>query len=159
LFDEALRFQGFPAEERCHSAVCHRVTFLFSRLYNHANLTQRMHDDLHELFGVANLRGLEQLSSMVRHHGHVVDEHGGNTYLTPENLHRLALPMLFISGGDNQCYHPSSTAKSRDLLATANPNDQYDRVVIPGYGHIDCMFGADAVHDVYPSILAHLDAH
>jgi cholesterol oxidase len=28
---------------------------------------------------------------------------------------------------------------------------------VPGYGHIDCMFGKDAVVDVYPIILGHLE--
>jgi len=29
--------------------------------------------------------------------------------------------------------------------------------VIPDYGHIDCIFGKNAVKDVYPLILQHLD--
>jgi cholesterol oxidase len=31
--------------------------------------------------------------------------------------------------------------------------------VIPGYGHLDCIFGKNAAADVYPVILRYLDAH
>jgi cholesterol oxidase len=31
--------------------------------------------------------------------------------------------------------------------------------VIPGYGHIDCIFGKDAAEDIYPLILNALDQH
>ena len=35
--------------------------------------------------------------------------------------------------------------------------EHYSRHVVPGYGHIDCMFGKNAVVDVYPMILEHLE--
>jgi cholesterol oxidase len=35
--------------------------------------------------------------------------------------------------------------------------ERYSRQVVPGYGHIDCMFGKNAVVDVYPIILEHLE--
>jgi cholesterol oxidase len=155
LLDDALRLSPVPRGERCNSAVCRRVTFLFSPLYQHANLNDRLHDNLHELFGVVNIEGMEHLSTMVRH-GHVVDEAGNDVYLTEENVRRLAVPTLLISGGKNECYHPSSTQSTYELLTSANGRDLYDRKVIPGYGHIDCIFGAHAVDDVYPAILEHL---
>jgi cholesterol oxidase len=43
------------------------------------------------------------------------------------------------------------------LARMANPGVPYTRNVIPGYGHIDCIFGADASHDVYPLIRRHLE--
>jgi cholesterol oxidase len=44
-----------------------------------------------------------------------------------------------------------------DLLCAANGSEFYTRHVMDGYGHIDCIFGRDAVRDVYPHILAHLE--
>jgi cholesterol oxidase len=29
--------------------------------------------------------------------------------------------------------------------------------VIPGYGHIDCIYGKNAVNDVFPLMLSHLE--
>jgi cholesterol oxidase len=37
--------------------------------------------------------------------------------------------------------------------------EHYERHVIPGYGHLDCIFGKNAAVDVYPLILRYLDAH
>jgi cholesterol oxidase len=157
LLDDALRLSPVPKGEHCTSAVCRRITFLFSLLYEHEKLNDRLHDNLHELFGVVNIEGMEHLSTMVRH-GHVVDVVGEDVYLTDENLRRLALPTLLISGGKNECYHPSSTQSTYDLLSAVNGRSLYRRKVIPDYGHIDCIFGANAVRDVYPSILEHLEA-
>jgi cholesterol oxidase len=42
-------------------------------------------------------------------------------------------------------------------LRAANGLELYSRHVIPGYGHIDCIFGEDAAEDVYPLILRHLE--
>jgi cholesterol oxidase len=30
--------------------------------------------------------------------------------------------------------------------------------VVPNYGHIDCIYGKNAVNDIYPLMLKHLDA-
>jgi cholesterol oxidase len=89
--------------------------------------------------------------------GHVVDVSGDDVYLTTANVARLVLPTLIISGGKNQCYHPSSTEATYDLLTKVNGPGLYERKVIPGYGHLDCIFGAHAVDDVYPAIVQHLE--
>ncbi len=44
------------------------------------------------------------------------------------------------------------------FLSEKNGPDLYNRVVIPNYGHIDCIFGKNASHDVYPHIANHLDS-
>jgi len=43
-------------------------------------------------------------------------------------------------------------------LRQTNSDKQYSRHVVPNYGHIDCIFGKNAVNDVFPLILRHLDA-
>ena len=35
--------------------------------------------------------------------------------------------------------------------------DRYRHVVIPGYGHLDTVFGKHAAHDTYPAMLEHLN--
>ncbi len=154
LYDKALKITPLPYHEWCNSPVCHRVTFLFSSLYQHEQLNQRLHDNLHELFGVGNITSFDHLATMVRK-GHVTSLKGEDCYLPhPE---RMAIPILFLSGEKNNCYLPESTQKTYDYLCAANGSGLYSRKVIPGYGHIDCIFGANAVNDVYPSILEHLE--
>jgi cholesterol oxidase len=154
LYDKALEINPLPYHEGCHNPVCHRITFMYSELYQHEQLNQATHDNLHELFGSGNITSFEHLADMVRR-GIVADYHGGNVYLPhPE---RLAIPILFLSGEDNKCYLPESTELTYEYLCQANGDELYKRQVIAGYGHIDCIFGANAIHDVFPLILDHLE--
>lgn len=155
LYDRFL--DAFPddKEEECASAVCHRITFMYSLLYEHEQLNSPTHDALHEMFGVANIHAMGHLALMVRAGGlRSVD--GQDIYLP--HLGRLAVPITFIHGAENACFLPESTAKTMDLLAQRNGAHLYRRHVIPDYGHIDCMFGKRAALDVYPRILEHLES-
>jgi cholesterol oxidase len=155
LYDEALDLNAMvQAQGRCSSDTCHRITFLYGSLYRHDRLSDRLHSHLHELFGEANIETLEHLATICRA-GELVDAAGNDTYLP--HLERLDLPILFISGADNECYLPESTRLSYERLCQAYHPHQYQRVVIPGYGHIDCIFGERADRDVYPLIVNHLD--
>ncbi len=153
LFDKALLLQPVPFDERCRSEVCHRITFLYGLLYEHNQLNTATHNALHEMFGIASISALEHLAQMVRT-GHLVAADGTERYM--DHLQRLALPICFIHGAENQCYHPQSTQRTFDALRDVN-GDLYERHVISGYGHIDCIFGKNAARDVYPLILNHLE--
>ena len=155
LFDEALRFYPVTAGQTCQSAVCHRITFMYSELYRHEQLDDDTHQALHEIFGVANIRAFEHLATMVNA-GHLVAFDGRDVYMP--HLRRLALPIAFIHGEKNHCFLPESTQLTLDELASANGAALYQRHVVPGYGHIDCIFGKNAVNDVYPLMLEHLEA-
>nr|MDQ3988023.1 choline dehydrogenase [Actinomycetota bacterium] len=155
LYDRVL--DAFPddREEECNSAVCHRITFIYSLLYEHGQLNSRTHDTLHEMFGVAGIETLEHLALMVRAGG-LRNADGADVYLP--HLERLAVPITFIHGQENSCFLPESTARTVELLRQHNGAGLYRRHVIPGYGHIDCIFGKRASHDVFPLILEHLEA-
>lgn len=154
LFDDALRFYPIRHGEDCRSAVCHRISFMYALLYDHKNLSPRLHDNLHELFGVCSVETFAHLARMALA-GHVVTADGAEDYLP--HLDRMKLPIAFIHGGDNRCFLPESTKITYDLLCEANGADLYTRHVVDGYGHIDCIFGRDAAADVYPHFLAHLE--
>ncbi|MDR2852905.1 MAG: GMC family oxidoreductase N-terminal domain-containing protein [Burkholderiaceae bacterium] len=154
LFDDALRLYPITHDELCRSAVCHRISFLYGLLYNHKNLSSAVHERLHELFGVCNVKTFDHLAQMVRA-GHVVSTDGAYDYLA--HLDRMKLPIAFIHGSDNQCFLPESTAITFDQLCKRNGAGLYSRHVVDGYGHIDCIFGQNAASDVYPLILAHLE--
>lgn len=153
LFDKALLLQPVPFDERCRSEVCHRVTFLYGLLYEHHQLNTATHNALHEMFGIASISALEHLAQMVRT-GHLVAADGAGRYM--DRLPRLALPICFIHGAENQCYHPQSTQRTFDALRDVN-GDLYERHVISGYGHIDCIFGKNAARNVYPLIRNYLE--
>lgn len=154
LYHRLLALYPLPDDERCVSATCRRISFMYSQLYEHSQLTQATHERLHELFGIANLSASAQLMRMVRA-GHIVDREGRDVYLP--HVERLALPLLMIHGEENACFEPAGSAASLDWLQSHNDPGLYSRVVIPEFGHIDCIFGARAAEMVYPHILAHLE--
>ncbi len=155
LYDRFL--DAFPddKEEECSSAVCHRITFMYSLLYEHDQLNSATHDALHEMFGIANIHAMDHLALMVRAGG-LRSADGQDIYLP--HLGRLALPIMFIHGAENACFLPESTEQTMKLLQKRNGLDLYRRHVVPGYGHIDSIFGKRAAFDVYPLILTHLEA-
>src|SRR6266511_1493016 len=109
---------------------------------------------LQQMFGLANVRSFEHLARMVRE-GKVVAFDGDDAYLP--HLDRMAIPITFIHGAENACFLPESTERSYDELRRVNDPKLYTRYLIPGYGHIDCIFGAHASRDVYPLMLRHLE--
>lgn len=153
LLDAALRLYPVGRDEHCRSKVCHRIALLYAPLYEHAQLDTATHDALHELFGDAAITAFEHLARLART-GHLVDASGGEIYMN--NLARLAIPTTFVHGAANACFLPRSTEDTVAALSQANGANLYRRHLIPGYGHIDCIFGKHAARDVYPHILEHL---
>ncbi|NML34080.1 alpha/beta fold hydrolase [Paraburkholderia antibiotica] len=162
LFDEALRLYPLDHDEGCGSPICHRATFLYGLLYEHEQLNETLHANLQELFGIHDMAVFQHLAAMVRA-GHVVDAQGGNVYLTGANgmkgLEGMRLPIGFIHGEKNETYLPRSTELTFEMLRNRFPEQPYERHLIPGYGHIDCIFGKNAAVDVYPLIVRYLDEH
>ncbi|WP_118181670.1 GMC family oxidoreductase N-terminal domain-containing protein [Paraburkholderia phosphatilytica] len=156
LLDDALRLLPVGRLEGCDSAVCHRATFMYGLPYRHARLDDTLHRNLQELFGVHDITLFEHLATMVRA-GHVTDVDGNEVYMP--HLDRLRLPIAFIHGEQNEVYVPESTQETYDALVALHGADLYERHVVDGYGHIDCIFGKTADVDVYPLIVRHLDAH
>jgi len=155
-FNQALRLTPLPEGERCSSAVCLRCTFLYSLCWVHANLTVETHDAMHEMMGVANLEMMEHLAECAQKE-RLVDVHGKDVYLP--HLDRLSMPITLIQGAENQVWTLEATETTYDALVHRFGNDdgRYVRHVIPGYGHLDTVFGKNAVHDTYPQMLDHLD--
>ena len=153
-FDLLLRLNPVPSGELCRDKVCHRITFLYSLLYQHEQLNDATHEALHEMFGVANMDALKHLALLVRE-GKLLTMDGRDEYMP--HLRRLAIPITYIHGSENRCFLPESTLKTYEELCAVNGAELYDRKVIPGYGHIDCIYGKNASRDVYPHILAHLE--
>lgn len=154
--DVVLRLVPVPKEERCGSAVCRWINAFYGPTHHHAQLNQATHADLGRLFGVADINALNHISTIVRK-GTAVDRDGRDTYLP--HVDRLRLPILFLAGDHNRIFLPSTSARTLQWLRDANGPDLYERVVLENYSHLDGFIGRDAVRDVYPVILRHLDAH
>ncbi|KAK8242173.1 hypothetical protein IWZ00DRAFT_443295 [Phyllosticta capitalensis] len=167
--DQALRFYpvGAPGE-RCNSAVCHRLSFVFSRLWVHANLTHSTHSQLANFVGSVHMRLLSHLMAGARaaieaqaaprnqDPNIVLDGDGGNM-VTQEGVERLrGLPIQFVCGGANVVFTPEATSLAYDLVRDRFGPDLYRRRVVPKYGHLDLWMGSKADVDVYPLVEEHV---
>ena len=128
---------------------------MYAPIYEHDQLNALTHDNVHELFGVASISNFEHLGKMTRA-GKLVNAKGEDVYLP--HAERMAIPIAFIHGAENELWLPDSTGHTYEWLCAANGKDLYSRYLIPRYGHIDCIFGKNASQDVYPLILKHLEA-
>lgn len=156
LIDRILAFYPFRPEHRTRSATGRRITALYGPLYEIGRLNQATMDAMPEMFGKANIAAFRQLSKIART-GRIVRAKAGEPYLSESNLRNFAIPTLFIHGERNRTFLPSGSARTMAALAAVNGPQLYERHVVPGAGHLDCIFGKQAVRDVYPHILAHLE--
>ena len=154
LYDNTLRLYPQEFEEQTNSPVDKRIAFMYGQLWELDNLNQATHDSLHELFGVANIESFQHLALMMRE-GHAVANNGDEIYLP--HADRLKIPMRFIHGAENQTFLPEGTEKAVAYLSEANGAHWYDIKMIANYGHIDCIYGKNAIVDVFPYIKEHLD--
>ena len=69
-----------------------------------------------------------------------------------DRLDRLQLPITYIVGEYNNVFVPEATRRTYELLCERNGDEYYDRKVIEGYGHLDCIVGERANEDVFPLI-------
>lgn len=152
IIDQVLK--AFPSTEQCTSAVCRRILGIYGEVYKHAQLNDETHKAIHEMFGIANMATFNHLSLMVRK-GQIVDKKGEDTYLP--HLDRLAIPVTFLHGAENNLFLPEGTLKTLQTLSKANDATLYQRIQFPNYAHMDMYMGRDAARDIFPTIVLELD--
>lgn len=149
----------------CDVKACHFVSFMWGSgkpaMYDHAMLADATHERTADLFGAVGVHYYRHLNKMAAA-GRVVrydakDRHG----LLPEDYlgdaARITTPLLLMTGDRNQVF-TDSNLECHTLLERLRPGRQ-ELAVLPGYGHQDPIMGRDAHRDVFPRVLAHLDAH
>jgi hypothetical protein len=169
IFQRAFDAMLDAIHHECTSRICHRITFMFGLLWQHANLSAAMHDtEIGELFGRCNLttyRHLAQLTRAGSGQAYDFDEsenqrrYGQSTPpsdLRPESFRR---PIAFVHGEHNRTFLPESTELTYDWLRAQNGPELYQRRMTAGYGHIDNYLGARSDIEVYPIILDLLEGH
>ena len=145
----------FQTAERTSNATSNRITALYGQLYSREQLNDAtFQHGLPEMFGEANITAFQHLAVISRAKK-IVDAEGRDAYLP--YLERMAIPICFIHGAQNACFHPQGTERTLKRLAQRNGRRFYTRHEIPAYGHIDCIFGKRAAFDVFPLFQQHLD--
>ena len=146
-----------PAGEECKNPLCRRVFSIFGASYAHAQLNHATHTALAEMFGSVSLHPFEHLS-LIMQRAKAVDSEGRDVYATATNAPRLALPICFVAGADNQLFFPEGSLRTQAWLARLNDPALYTRHVFEGYAHMDLFVGRNAARDVFPTLIAQLES-
>ena len=171
LMDRVLNTYPYPDSERwahclwppwkahTHLANCNRAAAVFGRLFQHANVDGVMLDALGELLGHTNLRTFEQ-TVQYAYLERLTDYDACNSYVTEKNvLAHFGFPVRFVHGERNDVFDPRTTERSERLLCGLfGEGHTVDRVLIPGYGHLDPLIGRNAEADVFGHISGFLEA-
>jgi hypothetical protein len=156
ILDNLLRF--YPVSDRrelCTSTACHRTSFGFGLLWNHANLDLETHKNIHRFFTGAPTKLLKHVVRGGTHGSCLNNEL--QPLMTPGNLERLqGVPILFVSGTENQVFDPESTLKDYELLRRRFGEEYYRRFLVDGYGHLDPIIGKNAAEDVFWKVHEHV---
>ncbi len=167
IFQEAFGAFVNVVHHECTSTICHRITFLYGHLYEHATTNTETHDRLAEQYGKCNITAFRHLAQLARSGTSQRFDFGAHenqrqygsskppSYLDSSHLR---IPITFVSGAKNRTFLPESTAQTYDWLVRNNGPDFYKRHLIPGYGHIDSFMGSEASRDAYPIFLEQLEA-
>jgi cholesterol oxidase len=152
--DLALRVVPMPREERCGKALCRWINAIYGCTHTHGQIDDATHDALDDLFGVGHLAALGHMGTIMQRRL-AVDSAGADVYTRhPE---RLRLPILLMQGEKNYIFRPAGSMRTLRWLQSANEPSLYERVVLPGYAHLDALIGRNAATDVYPVITRHLN--
>jgi len=156
--NQLLRFYPDERKEMCNNVSCHRCSLVFGRLWNHSNLNETTHRQINRFFGGVNMTLLHLLMQM-GHRGFVTTNGPLFSPLTtPTNISRLAgIPILLFSGSDNKVLTPESTDRTYGILRDTFGSENYRRVVVQGYGHLDCWMGRESYKDVFPVVREEVD--
>jgi hypothetical protein len=156
VLDVLLRF--YPVRHRrdlCTSSICHRTSFAFGLCWNHDNLDMHIHENVGQFFAGTHTKILEHITRMGTH-GSCLDNRL-NPLVTPEGLLNLqGLPLLLITGTENEVFDPESTLLDYEMLRRRFGEHLYRRFQAEGYGHLDTIVGKDAADDVYWRVFDHL---
>jgi len=156
LLDLGLRAVPMPAGERCSKPVCRWINAIYGCTHTHEQLDDATHARLDNMFGVGNLRALDHMAVIMKARK-VLAADGADSYVShPE---RLRLPILLVQGESNYIFRPEGSLRTLRWLQEANDPALYERVVLPGYAHLDALVGRDAHVDVFPVVSGHLDRY
>lgn len=140
-------------------AVCDRMSFLYGRMWRHANLGERTHDAFPDLLGPAPGDVYRHLYYLTRRR-RITDRLGRNVFLNDENLRRhWRFPTLFLHGERSEVFNPRSATRSAVRLSAVlngapRPLGIPVRLKrVPEFGHMDVVFAGTAREEVYPLLV------
>ncbi|MCX6181861.1 MAG: alpha/beta fold hydrolase [Bacteroidetes bacterium] len=155
LYNSFIKLYADHTAEFCTDPSCQRMCFMFGPLVEHTQMNDATHKATIEMFGTANITSYKHLSMMIRENK-VLKANGADDYCA--GIANLSFPITFIHGEKNGLFAVDSTHDTYKRLCEANGENLYQHHIINDYGHNDCMYGKNAVNDVFPLILNHFES-
>jgi hypothetical protein len=146
----------------CDNPVCKQVSFTygvgFPTLWSHANLDDATHEWIKGEFARVPMTFFQQMRRCIAA-GRLlaVDGLPGLPADFAAQPPRTDARIAFFAGQDNRCFLARSQELSFAHFDRLQP-ERHSLHVIPGYGHLDVFLGKNAARDVFPRMLAELEA-
>ncbi|MFG6448739.1 alpha/beta fold hydrolase [Roseateles sp. BYS180W] len=135
-------------------ATRHRMDMLYGRDFAIQNVDQAVFDFIDDHFGPLNMDTVAQAIHFAQRH-EITDWQGASRYLDAQgkSLALLqAFPVLSVHGQDNGLCLADSAAWLHAHWEPLAPG-RYQRLVVPGHGHQDCLIG----RHIAPQVFAHIE--
>ena len=139
----------WPKSYRCSNSSCHRQSATYGDIVFHRRINAATHALLGDLVPEVNSTFVKNAARHVR----------APDILTAEDhshLDRLDVPMLLVSGQENQMLVPKSTERTWRMLKNAL-GDNIERQVFEGFGHLDCYLSEQAKGPVWQPLARFLE--
>ena len=146
----------------CDDPVCALGNYMYGTgpdvLWVHDNLSPETHEWVAREFGYAPTKLLRQMARSARR-GRLLPRAGIDRI--PRDLRACAIPdeqtWTFVAGTRNRLYPPEGQRRSLGWAQGQRPGRD-GLVELEGYGHLDPLFGKDAVRDAHPAFVHALRA-
>ncbi|MFZ0528934.1 MAG: alpha/beta fold hydrolase [Propionicimonas sp.] len=158
-FSRVLRTGVTLTHRECDNPVCAMVSFVYGSgrpaLWSHANLDGPTHDWIRGEFAGAPMTFFAQMRQSVLA-GHLVPT-GTVPGILPDLMvaPRTDARFVFLAGEDNRCFLPEGQQRSFEHFNSFAPG-RHALHRLPGYGHLDVIFGVRAWQDTHPLIVDEL---
>lgn len=139
----------WPKSYTCANPACHRHSATYGDIVFHPRINEATHAIMGDLVPEVNSTFLKGIAP---------DSRAADIMTAADRAHlaRLDLPMLLISGSENQMFIPEATQRTWRLLHDAL-GENIQRVVFDGFGHLDCYLSADARKPIWETLARFLD--
>jgi alpha-beta hydrolase superfamily lysophospholipase len=139
----------WPKSYSCDNSACHRQSATYGDIVYHPKINAETHALMGDLVPEVNSGFLKDVAPNSRSHDMLTDE-------DRRHLDRLDLPMLLISGTENQMFVPEATERTWRLLHGAL-GDHIQRKVFHGFGHLDFYLSGEAREPIWETLARFLD--
>ncbi len=152
----ALAWLSRRAERPCGNGPCQLANYLFGSgwdvLLRHANVDDAVHAWSARELGYTPFSLIEQVADSCRY-GHIVPSAGAEPGTPASYLRKVAKTdtrFTLIAGDHNRMFKPIGQKQACEFLRQCGLHADF--VALPGYGHLDTFWGANAATEVFPIV-------